>query len=277
MGFNLAIIPEQLLIEVYKDLAQPSVQAVGKALGSVFGLLNTAVLPIDMLNTVSKERTANWLRRYSEKIDQIEENKLIEVPAGFGVPIVHQLAITTSEELQELYINLLASASSTDTIHLAQPGFVHIVSSLSVDEARIIQFLFKNRRKRIPYIYFSGVWVVNPITKEESSLEREDIRRTGIESDVELIYPQNAHLYMSNLIGLGMLETWDNFFELDDADLYQKLVTLYESEKDKYRNDFIERRKTQFERLRVPTLNGYYKITDYGHAFIFACHGEVNF
>ncbi|EGR2394464.1 DUF4393 domain-containing protein, partial [Vibrio cholerae] len=45
-----------LLKEIYGDLAKPSVVKVGEALETVFGLGNTALLPLTLLNEVSRMR-----------------------------------------------------------------------------------------------------------------------------------------------------------------------------------------------------------------------------
>ena len=43
-------IPEELLLEIYRDLAKPGVQQVGKALGGILSVLNLASLPFKLID-----------------------------------------------------------------------------------------------------------------------------------------------------------------------------------------------------------------------------------
>ena len=70
-----------------------------------------------------------------------------------GVPIIEKLGYITNDEIADLFTNLLTKASSVDTVNLAHPSFVQLIERLSVDEARIIKYLFN--KEDIPCILFS--------------------------------------------------------------------------------------------------------------------------
>ena len=95
---------------IYQDLAQPSVKKVGIALGTVFGLSNTLLLPIKLLNERTKLLFQNNMERYKIKLNEIPEDIICEVPPEIGIPVIEKLTYIQDINISELYINLLAKA-----------------------------------------------------------------------------------------------------------------------------------------------------------------------
>src|SRR3990172_1019024 len=144
MSTVLAILKEiaqapGLLKELYGDLAKPGVSQVGKALGSVLGLGNTILWPITLMNEKANIALKRNLEKYREQIKEVPEDELTEVPPEIGVPITEKLSYVTNEELSNLYVNLLAKASTFKTAESAHPSFVNIINNLSPDEALLLE------------------------------------------------------------------------------------------------------------------------------------------
>ena len=99
-----------LLPEIYKDLAQPGVQKVGIALGDA---IEFALLPTRFMRhgtewiSVHLNHQMNKIR---ERIDEIPNEKLIEVIPELAVPVLQKLAYTSNEQIAEMFINLLVVA-----------------------------------------------------------------------------------------------------------------------------------------------------------------------
>ncbi|HOU69620.1 MAG TPA: Abi-alpha family protein [Paludibacteraceae bacterium] len=111
---------------IYTDAAQPSVQAVGKALGTVFEFSTSFLLPVKLLNEKFRLNFEKRIKEYEKKLEQIPEEKRVEVQPQIGTPIIEKLSYTTSDEISDLFTTLLANASNADMINTAHYGTPHI-------------------------------------------------------------------------------------------------------------------------------------------------------
>lgn len=79
-----------ILGQIYEDLAQPSVRAVGSALGTVFEFSSSILLPVKLLNEKVKLNFTKNLNDYKKKLEEIPEEKRCEVHPQIGTPIVEK-------------------------------------------------------------------------------------------------------------------------------------------------------------------------------------------
>jgi hypothetical protein len=247
----------QILLTIYGDLAQPSVKKVGIALETVFEFSTSLLLPVKLLNEKFKHNFEKRLNDYREKIEQIPEEKICEVNPQIGTPLLEKLSYTTNSEIASLFTNLLAKASSIDTINLAHPAFVQLIERLSVDEARIIKYLLN--KDAIPCISFRAHLNENNGFKE--------ILRNGtlLQFEIELLFPQNIKTYLDNLTSMGILDASHGLIKKDE-NLYNPIYDKYnyESVNESYLKTGIFNKITKEK--------SYYQITDFGKAFIIACN-----
>lgn len=246
----------QILLTIYGDIAQPSVKKVGIALESVFEFSTSLLLPVKLLNEKFKINFEKRLNDYKEKIEQIPDEKLCEVNPQIGTPIIEKLSYTTNDEIANLFTNLLAKASSTDTVNLAHPAFVQLIERLSVDEARIIRHLLY--KDIIPCVSFRAH------LKEKGFQE---ILRNGtlIQFEIELLFPQNIKTYLDNLTSMGILDVSHGLHKKDE-NLY---IPIYEKYNYETLNETYAKTSTF---SKVSKEKTYYQITDFGKAFIIACN-----
>jgi hypothetical protein len=251
----------QILLTIYGDLAQPSVKKVGTALETVFEFSTSLLLPVKLLNEKFKINFEKRLNDYKEKIEQIPEEKLCEVNPQIGTPIIEKLSYTTNDEIANLFINLLAKASSTDTVNLAHPAFVQLIERLSVDEARIIKHLLN--KDIIPCVSFRA-----HMTEDKGFHE---ILRNGtlLQFEIELLFPQNVKTYLDNLTSMGTLDVSHGLHKINE-NLYNPIYEKYN-----YENVNESHIKTTAY-TTVSKENSYYQITDFGKAFIVACNNLEN-
>ena len=120
-----------VLCQFYQDMAQPSVKAMGQALATVFELCPNSLLSLKLWTEKRKLNFAKRLNEYKEKLEQIPEEKRIEVDTQIGTPMVEKVTYTTNDEIADLFTTLLANASNIDTVNRAHPAFVDIISRLS--------------------------------------------------------------------------------------------------------------------------------------------------
>lgn len=243
--------------QVYQDLAQPGVQAVGKALGTVFEFSTSFLLPVKLLNEKFKLNFAKRLDEYKAKLEEIPEKKRCEVHPQIGTPIVEKLSYTTTDEIADLFTTLLANASNGDKANLAHPSFVNMIGQLSTDEARIIKYL-SNTLDIIPYCSFRAI-----SKKDRGGFVTIKDHLTLLPYCIPLEYPQNVNAYLSNLVSLGIL--------IDKVELYK--INNIEYDKICTKNDLegLKQRLVPVRFKDIEVSKSYYEVTPFGRLFINAC------
>lgn len=245
-----------ILEQIYTDLAQPSVKAVGQALGTVFELCPTSLLSLKLWNEKRKLNFVKRLNEYKEKLEQIPEEKRCEVDTQIGTPIVEKLTYTTNDEIADLFTTLLANASNIDTVNRAHPAFIDIIGRLSEDEARIIQYL--QNVFEVPYCSFRA------ISKAENGGFIIILNHaTMLPYRVSLTFPQNITAYLSNLISIGILSDEERLYKIDNAE-YDNICI----------KNGLEELKTKLVPHRFKEIEvekSYYEVTPFGKLFIQAC------
>lgn len=244
-----------ILGQVYGDLAQPSVKAVGKALGTVLEFSTSFLLPVKLLNEKFKLNFTKRLNEYKEKLEQIPKEKQCEVHPQIGTPIIEKLSYTTNEEIADLFTTLLANASNVDMVNTAHPSFVNMIERMSPDEARILKYL--KGKSDIPYCTFNG-----NILNGDGYKTIVD-HATLLIYEIDLQFPQNLIAYQANFISLGVL--------IDMSGVYKTNEELYNPIKQRYGLKQLEAQLVPNHFKSITVEKSYYKITDFGKLFINAC------
>lgn len=128
--------------KTYDDLAHPAAQATGQILSFIprtirlwFGKWENWI--INGEHTIQKTQLL-----LNEKLKDIPEEKIVEPEPYVAIPAIQQLSYSfDSEELRELYANLLASSMNVDTKYDVHPAFVDIIKQLTPDEAKLLKIL----------------------------------------------------------------------------------------------------------------------------------------
>lgn len=244
-----------ILGQVYGDLAQPSVKAVGNALGTVFEFSTSFLLPVKLLNEKFKLNFEKRLNEYKEKLEQIPEDKQCEVHPQIGTPIIEKLSYTTNEEIADLFTTLLANASNVDMMNTAHPSFVNMIERMSPDEARLLKYL--KGETDIQYCVFNA-----DLLSGDGFVTLLD-RVTIIEDEVELFFPQNIKAYLSNFVSIGILKDMRAQYRLDK--------TTYNKIRNKYKLKQLEQKYVPHMYKAITVEESYYSITELGYLFIKAC------
>ena len=244
-----------ILGELYQDLAQPSVRAIGNALGTVFEFSTAILLPLKLKNEKLKMNFKKNLDEYKEKLEKIPEDKRCEVHPQIGTPIIEKLTYTTNDEISDLFTTLLANASNIDMVNTAHPAFVNMIEKLSPDEARIIKY-FKNKTE-LQYCTFRA--------NAKTGTGFNDIYKkvTLIPFEVDLQFLNNVSAYIANLESIGVLSDANGLFKINK--------NTYNQIRDKYNFKQLEDQLVPNMMQSVTIVEGYYDITEFGRLFIQAC------
>lgn len=264
---NLSVLPDligPILKDVYGDAVSPGAKKVGTALETVLDFGYTYLLmPLQHASDKKKLNFQKNLEVYKKKLESIEEEDIVEVSPELGIPILQRLNYIQNDDIVNLFTSLLASASSIRTCSLAHPGFIKIIENLSVDEAKILNHFANNDINDIPFIMFK-------LRSEEGTCTASSCL-TGIDkmTELELLFPENDHFYIDNLLGLGLLEKSEEY--LMDDKIYSELEDTYQD----FKRELVESLKSNPSDLgpdaKIFIKKGMYKKTYYAESFFQAC------
>lgn len=247
-----------LLKEVYGDLAKPGVEQVGKALGTVVGLGNTILWPIALANERAKIALENNLEKYRKRLESTPKEEITEVAPEIGVPIGEKIAYVTNEELSDMYVELLAKASTASSASLAHPSFVNVINNLSPDEAILLKAL--RTSQSLPFIE----------TRLHQNGEREwttlDHLYSALSKVTGMSFPNNVVAYVSNFEGLGILRVRTDIFIAGEG--FYEPLELESKARFKRFDDIPE------SKMQIKFKKGRIDVTPFGRLFLQACFAK---
>jgi hypothetical protein len=200
--FAAAVGNKELLQMIYKDAAQPGVQQVGSAIGTILGLGNTLLLPLRLLNERASAAFINNMERYRESLKDVPMSAICPVTSEIGVPILERLAYVTDETIAEMFVQLLSSASQTSHADEVHPAFVHVIDNMSPDEAKLIRAISLYKHN----VY--GTFQIVPPGTQHVLGQGKYLLSPRIVEGAQLVYPEYAPAYIENLKRLGILESF---------------------------------------------------------------------
>lgn len=131
-----------------------------------------------------------------------------------------------SEELRELYANLLAKAMNTDTKEMVHPAFVNIISQMSPLDAQVLHYLFEQPDKDMPLLNL--IALRRSISSDEISYI---ILQTNISpisfGSIEAVSLSVENLSRNNLINISDSQHTDGYDSIIISDNYK---TFYEKQ-----------------------------------------------
>lgn len=287
----------KVLEKAYDDILSPPSKKVGEALGTILDLTNTILYPVKILNTRTKLYFEQNMKKYEEKLNQIPEDKITEVPTEISKPILDRFTYTSNEELSDAFVNLLSNASSINNINLAHPGFIQIIDRISPDEAKILKNIHSDSNL---LICASGKLTISTQFSYDVSNIKDQYEQTKLlqchfpvdiqdilifknELNINLkekfVFYNNRIMYVDNLKSLGLIKETDNFSQSE----YEYIRTMVEKIKTNYNvNDYYRKKKHIRKEYHDPKIchsesHNYkvsqkvYKLTEYGLSFINAC------
>lgn len=251
---------KELVELVYPDLIQPIAKQLGSNAATVVEFLSLPLLRMKYAVVERKLRFKRRVERLLLRLDEVPAGSRTEIPSSVGVPVFDQLAVESDEDISELFLQLLKTSASADTVHLAHPSFVTCIKNISGDEARLLRHL--STKATVPFVSLRLQF------NQTEGLEKSPIL-TGLERIVSPIVAENVPLYFDNLAGLRLLAVGAGSLS-DIGRWYKPLFELYEP----LRRQIYETGHTDGKRYEVVFVTGYYNITSYGRLFMKACLKE---
>lgn len=261
LGKEIAIeAAKAVAVEGYKDTLQPALKAVGSVIALPFQAIDVA-LSKPKLWVAEKhynyERTRQLL---AEKLQHTPEELIVPPENYVAVPALQQIAYCfDSDELRDMYANLLANSMNKFVKNGVHPSFVEIIKQLSPDEAKLLGYI--NRQETgIPMVF------LNVRKKSGGTL----VLDNGFTNATELCgcdYPLDGEKYLDNLERLGLLKR--------SQELYFINRTVYRALKE---HSYIALQKKHIEMRsdveKVEYIEGSAELTQFGKSFCKMCIGS---
>lgn len=210
-------IPDSVLAKAYDDLVHPTAEPVGEILGYLPRTIRIGLGKWRNWITNSEEslrRTGEALR---DKAERIPEGRQCEPEPNVAVPAIMQISYSyDSEELREMYANLLATSMDSQEKSRVHPGFVGIIQQLTPDEAKLLASLPRDLESLSP--------VVDLRKKTDGADGFVGIfRNFNTLGDGVCEYPELSPSYLENLARLKLVEIPDDMHLTDDS-RYEALI-----------------------------------------------------
>lgn len=204
---------------IYEDALQPTVQEVGKFTARIPRAINAAFSGLDKW-ILNKEYAIDDTKKLLEqKLKNIDPEKIVPPEAYVAVPTIQAISYSmNSEELRNLYANLLAKAMNSDTKNLVHPSFIEIIKQMSPIDSLVFKTIME--RDANPLIDLVYEKVNNPdfYIPVASNTIATNIYDIDI-APIEIISISIDNLVKQSLITIPVDKFYTNEY------LYDKLIT----------------------------------------------------
>lgn len=137
--------------EAYQDLLHPAASAAGQTLALPFRAVNVLLTPISKWVIQGEAKLNEISQAVSEKVKDVPPEKLVEPEPYVAVPAMQAFSYSMdSDDLKELYANLLANAINADKKSQVHPAYVEIIKQMSPLDARALEYFTQKGRTAIP-------------------------------------------------------------------------------------------------------------------------------
>lgn len=186
------LLPKETIDKLYTDALSPAAKQLGIALEDAAKAGRLLFLPLRALGALH-DRIEPMLERIAKRVP--EERRIEAAPELVGPALERMRHIPDHSELWAMFEELLTKAVDTKEAAKVHPAFVHIVSQLSGDEARLLAFL-----KVKPFE------IVDTLQLVGQRFENRVVERTDVPLD-KLRLPDQMDLYYAHLESLSLV-TW---------------------------------------------------------------------
>lgn len=193
----------------YNDVAHPAAQATGQLVSFIPRTIRVWFGKWEKWIINGEYAIKETEKLLEKKLENISPEKIVEPEPYVAIPAIQQLSYSLdSEELREMYANLLASSMNKDTKTNVHPSYVDIIKQLCPDEAKLLKFLSNKESQPLIDIHFN-----RPNNSGFESVLRNftSIAESVCENQNEI------YSYLDNLERLKLIKIYDDIKFMDDA------------------------------------------------------------
>lgn len=244
--------------DIYEDGLKEVTQESGKSLALIPRTINAALAPLRIWIAQKEYNVAETERLLAIKLEKVNADSIVSPEAYVAVPALQAISYcVNSEELRNMYANLLAMSMLKDKKDNAHPSYVEIIKQLSPDEAKLLKKIAE------------GGDSYPLIDIKLNSTDRgyiTQVHNFTLLAEGICDYPNNVFKYIDNLERLKIIEIPFGVRINSDGpykplEEYDEIKSLLESKIPEGYNWEIDRKK--------------FEVTQYGKGFIETCVKDV--
>ena len=188
-----------VLEKAYDDLAHPTAKSLGNTASLIPRTIGVWLGKWEKWVINGEESIRLTAEAVREKAEKIPEEKLTEPEPYVAIPAVQQLSYCyDSEELREMYANLLVSSMNLDKKNSVHPAFIDIIKQLTPDEAKLLKYINGTQTKSIPVVD-----VIMHLGGAASGVMTLVQHYSNVYKHI-LEHPNNYQVYVENLIRMNL-------------------------------------------------------------------------
>lgn len=131
--------------DIYDDALKPAAQESGKTLTLIPRAINAALSPLRQWIAQREYNVAETEKLLAQKLENINPEKIVSPEPYVAVPALQAISYSmNSDELRELYANLLAKSMCVDTKNSVHPSFVEIIRQMSPLDAATFKIILNS-------------------------------------------------------------------------------------------------------------------------------------
>ena len=135
IGKTIEVVPD-----LYNDALKSTAQESGKTLALIPRTINAALVPLRQWIAKKEYNLAETEKLLAKKLENVESQKIVTPESYVAIPAIQAISYSmNSNELRNLYANLLAKAMTSDTKDMVHPSFVEIIKQMSPIDAQVFR------------------------------------------------------------------------------------------------------------------------------------------
>ena len=238
--------------DVYEDGLKSATIETGKTIKIIPETINAVLAPLRQWIARREYNVEETKKLLEIKLENINAESIVTPDPYVAVPAFQAISYSMdSEDLRNLYANLLATSMINETKWKVHPSFVEIIKQITPDEAKLLKTLSEKGD-----IYPS----IGIILKDNNSHISHVYHFTNLANNV-CENPNGIFSYLDNLERLKLIEI--PFGESLNDESYQPF------EDDPYVKELMS--ETIHENYKWEIENKYFRLTQYGKDFIEVC------
>lgn len=248
----------EVLSKGYDDLVHPSAEALGQIVSYLPRTVRVFMSKWERWIVNGEESLELTGKVLKDKVSLIPEEKLCEPEPYVAIPAIQQIAYCyDSEELREMYANLLASSMNMDKKWAIHPGYVDIIKQITPDEAKIMKQCPSSSLQYIPLINLQ----IHYLDKRGNKTLLRHYSKIAEEAGCD--NPENISQCLDNLSRLMLINIPDDMHLIEES-FYEPLIN----------SAFIKEIKDSYllqEREEFHIEKKLFYVTDFGVGFKKCC------
>ena len=252
---------------VYEDGIQPVLAPAGATLGLIPRAIKAALAPLEQWILTKEYNIEETKKLLEQKLKGVKPEEIVPPEPYVAVPAIQAISYSMdSEELREMYANLLAKSMQKEYRGDVHPSFVEIIKQLCPDEAKLLRYMKQMYTVRTQRL-FPALTITAKKNKESSSHRTIEFCWSDLGVSAKCEQEEYIIKYFDNLERLGIVSRTDES-SLTDKALYASLIN----------HPHISDIRTQVLPQHAAAgsgfldyQEGYISITEFGLAFCRTC------